>query len=254
MYQNCHYYTFWSIRIHPYAIWLTQCRPNLPAVHGPGPPRVALLFRVYISMMYLIASSSEEEHKQHLLQVFQCLSDYGILLNPPKCLFGVSSLDFLSHHVSSQGIRPLDSKVDIIRNFPQPTTARQLREFVGLINFYHRFIPHAAQILQSLNALIPAKHHPQQLVWTDEATTAFTASKEALAQAILLSHPKLSSPTCIVTDASDVAVGAVFQQVIEGVWCPISFFSKKLKPPETRYSAFLLAVYLATKHFRQYTH
>ena len=140
-------------------------------------------------------------------------------------------------------------------NFPQPTTARQLREFVGLINFYHRFIPHAAQILQPLNALIPAKHHPQQLVWTDEATTAFTASKEALAQATLLSHPKLSAPTCIVTDASDVAVGAVLQQVIEGVWCPISFFSKKLKPPETRYSAFdreLRAVYLATKHFRHF--
>ena len=209
---------------------------------------------VYIDDV-LIAGSSEEENKQHLRKVFQCLSDYGILLNLPKCLFGVSSLDFLGHHVSSQGIRPLDSKVDIIRNFPQPTTARQLREFVGLINFYHRFIPHAAQILQPLNALIPAKHHPQQLVWTDKATTAFTASKEALAQATLLSHPKLSAPTCIVTDASDVAVGAVLQQVIEGVWCPISFFSKKLKPPETCYSAFdreLLAVYLATKHFRHF--
>ena len=81
---------------------------------------------VYIDDV-LIASSFEEEHKQHLRQVFQRLSDYGILLNPPKYLFGISSLEFLGHHVSSQGIRPLDSKVDIIRNFPQPTTVRQLR-------------------------------------------------------------------------------------------------------------------------------
>jgi cleavage and polyadenylation specificity factor subunit 1 len=106
--------------------------------------------------------------------------------------------------------------------------------------------------LKPLNALIPAKHHPQKLVWT---STAFTEIKEALAQATLLSHPKPSAPTCIVTDASDIAVGAVLQQLIDGVWCPISFFSKQLKPSETRYSTFdreLLAVYLATKHFRHF--
>jgi cleavage and polyadenylation specificity factor subunit 1 len=71
----------------------------------------------------LVARSSKEEHKEHLKQVFQRLSDYGILINPSKCLFGVSSLEFLGHHVSGQGIRPLDSKVDAIRKFPLPSTA-----------------------------------------------------------------------------------------------------------------------------------
>jgi hypothetical protein len=94
----------------------------------------------------LIASTSPEEQKQHLQKVFQQLSDYGILINPSKCLFGVDSLDFLGHHVSSEGIRSLEGKVEAICQFPQPTTARQLRKFVGLINFYHQFIP---QILQT---------------------------------------------------------------------------------------------------------
>ena len=208
----------------------------------------------YIDDM-LIASSSQEEHEQHLRQVFQRLSDYGILINPAKCLFGVSSLDFLGHHVSSKGIRPLDSKVEAVVKFPQPTTARQLREFVGLINFYHRFIPHCADILRPLNALLAATRSSQSLSWTEGATKAFIDIKEALAQATLLNHPKPSAPTCIVTDASDTAVGAVLQQLIDGVWCPISFFSKKLKTSETRYSTFdreLLAVYLSIKHFRHF--
>jgi len=209
---------------------------------------------VYIDDV-LIASTSEEEHQNHLRQVFQRLSDYGILINPAKCLFGVSSLEFLGHHVSSEGIRPLDSKVDIVQRFPMPTSVRQLREFLGLVNFYHRFIPHCAQILQPLNTLLTATRSAQQLVWTEEATAAFANIKEALAQATLLNHPMPSTPTCIITDASDIAVGAVLQQFVQGVWCPISYFSKKLKPSETRYSTFdreLLAVYLAIKHFRHF--
>ena len=209
---------------------------------------------VYIDDV-LIASTSAEEHKHHLREVFQRLSEYGILINPLKCQLGVSSLDFLGHHVNSEGIRPLDSKVDVVRRFPMPTTVRQMREFLGLINFYHRFIPQCARISQPLSTLLATTRPSQQLAWTDEATAAFAELKEALAQATLLNHPKPSAPTCIVTDASDLAVGAVLQQLIEGVWCPISFFSKTLKPPETRYSAFdreLLAVYLAIKHFRHF--
>ena len=89
----------------------------------------------------------------------------------------------------------------------------------------------------------------------EETTTAFNKAKEALAKATLLNHPKPSSPTSITTDASDIAVGAVLQQFVDGVWCPISYFSKKLQPSETQYSTFdreLLAVYLSIKHFRHF--
>ena len=67
------------------------------------------------------------------------------------CKFGVPSLDFLCHLVDSSGIHPLPDKVQAVTDFPQPTSRRQLRAFVGLVNFYHRFIPGCARILQPLN-------------------------------------------------------------------------------------------------------
>ena len=89
----------------------------------------------------LIASSSHEQHLQHLQLVLERLSDHGLLINVGKSVFGVPSLDFLGHRMDSNGIRPL---VEVIRNFQQPTTQRQFREFLGLINFYRRFIPNCA--------------------------------------------------------------------------------------------------------------
>lgn len=204
----------------------------------------------------LIASSSPEEHLHHLRLVLERLSQHDLLINLSKSLFGVPSLDFLGHRVDSSGIRPLDVKVRAIRDFPQPTTQKKLRTFLGLINYYHRFIPNCAMILQPLNALLS---HPQNnsktLVWSDATSESFEGIKSALANTTLLVHPELNAPTCIKTDASDVAVGAVLQQYIQGQWLPISYFSRALKNAETRYSTFdreLLAIYLAVKHFRYF--
>ena len=94
-----------------------------------------------------------------------------------------------------------------------------------------------------------------QLQLNDNATAAFSAIKEALASATLLFHPIQEAPTSIMTDASSFAVGEVLQQYIEHQWCPIAYFSKKLKPSEIKYSTFdreLLAVYLAIKHFHYF--
>lgn len=204
----------------------------------------------------LIASSNPDEHKQHLRLVLERLSEHGILINPAKCVFGAEQLEFLGHHVDSQGIRPLEEKVQVIRHFPQPTTQRKLREFLGLVNFYHRFIPSCADILQPLNGLLTAaKSSNKTIVWSDSANAAFATIKEALANVALLAHPKSDASTSIISDASDTAVGAVLQQRIGSDWCPIAYFSKKLKPRETRYSTFdreLLGVYLAIKHFRHF--
>ena len=202
----------------------------------------------------LVASSSTEEHEQHLRSVFRRFEEYGVVINPVKCVFGVKELTFLGHHVNSKGIEPLNDKVEAVRDFPRPTSQRKLREFLGLINFYHRFLNHGAAILKPLNDLLAAPSgRKKELVWTDDALPAFTAAKETLANATLLSHPVLKAPTSIMTDASDVAVGAVLQQLVGDEWRPIAYFSKKLKPAETRYSTFdrkLLAIYLAIKHFR----
>jgi cleavage and polyadenylation specificity factor subunit 1 len=201
----------------------------------------------------LIASSSPEEHMQHLRTVFHQLSQFGIVINPLKCEFGADHLSFLGHHVSKEGIAPLEEKVKSVKDFPQPNSKRKLREFLGLINFYHRFIPQCAQLLQPLNTLLSNKY--KELTWTTEAMKAFYLIKDTLAQATLLSHPKPHAPLHIMTDASDVAVGAVLQQSVNKVCQPLAYFSKKLKPSELRYSTFdreLLAIYLAIKHFRHY--
>ena len=135
------------------------------------------------------------------------------------------------------------------------STTVAARRFIGLINFYHRFIPHGAELLHPLHALLNSKSKSQELSWNEDTTVAFLATKEALANATLLVYPKPDAPTCVMTDASDIAVGAVLQQYVNGTWHPISFFSKKMKPAETRYSTFdreLLAVYLAIRHFRHF--
>ena len=83
----------------------------------------------------LIASTNKEEHKQHLHLVFQLFKEYGVIINPSKCELGVTELTFLGHTLTSQGILPLQEKVTAIQDFPQPSTKRKLKEFLGLVNF-----------------------------------------------------------------------------------------------------------------------
>ena len=124
-----------------------------------------------------------------------------------------------------------------------------------MINFYCRFIPSAAKIMSPLFSALSGKANGKPLVWTDGMLTAFNEAKTALAEAALLTHPRKDTPTALVTDASDEAVGAVLQQHIHGEWLPLAFFSKQMRPPERKYSAFdkeLLALYLGTRHFRYF--
>ncbi len=151
-------------------------------------------------------------------------------------MFGVPALDFLGYHLDANGIRPLDQKVQVIRDFPLPKSQRKLREFLGLVNFYRQFIPHCAATLKPITDLLKGgSRSSDSLTWSDSATAAFDNVKQALADATLLVHPTPDAPTCLMTDASDIAVGAVLQQYVNGSWCPIAFFSKSLKDADTRY-------------------
>ena len=203
----------------------------------------------------LIASKSEKEHKLHLRLVFERLKEYGIILNPTKCSFGQTSLQFLGHTIDHNGIRPLHTKVSAVRDFPLPKSQQQLRKFLGMINFYHRFIPGCAELLHPLHSLLCHAATNKELNWSDVSRTAFIQAKEALAHATFLYHPKDSALTAIMTDASDLATGAVLQQRVDSQWLPISYFSQKLSPSERKYSTFdreLLAIYRAIKHFRYF--
>nr|VZI04584.1 unnamed protein product [Spirometra erinaceieuropaei] len=199
----------------------------------------------------LVASSTTEEHMEHLATVFDRLQQFGVVLNPSKCVFGVPSLEFLGHLVDSQGIRPFPSKVAAIRDFPSPTSKRQLQRFLGMVNFYRRFLPNCADLMLPLTNMLSGPKGPLEL--TGEALTAFERIKNPLADATLLTHPAPEAQLSLMVDASTVAVGAVLQQHLAGLTQPLAFFSKKLLPAETRYSTFgreLLAIYLAVKNFR----
>jgi cleavage and polyadenylation specificity factor subunit 1 len=202
----------------------------------------------------LIASTSQEEHLDHLRILFQRLEKYGVVVNPAKCVFGLPEVRFLGYLVSGSGTRPLPEKVDAIREYKQPQTVKGLRQFLGMSNFYRRFIPGAAKMQAPLNDLLQGNVKGRMPVtWNPAATAAFEQCKDALAQATLLAHPKPDAPLAIFTDASDYAIGAVLQQHVNGAWQPLEFFSAKLSPTERNYSAFdreLLAIYRAVKHSR----
>ncbi|CAH2099527.1 unnamed protein product [Euphydryas editha] len=125
---------------------------------------------------FLIFSRDEKEHKSHLHQLFKRLQQYGIVINTSKCVFGAKEVKFLGYTISYEGTKPLDTKVEAIKSFPEPKTIKQLRRFLGMINFYRRFIPSAAQIQAPLNNLLTGSvkgSHPVNL--RDDTLKAFEA-------------------------------------------------------------------------------
>ena len=100
-----------------------------------------------------------------------------MIINKAKCVFGVDSLDFLGHRISTKGISPLPDKVSAVRNFPRPEDAAGLQRFLGMINFYHRFVPHVAEILRPLYDALKGKPPPKVIDWTPSRDAAFSAAK-----------------------------------------------------------------------------
>ena len=133
-------------------------------------------------------------------------------------------MNFLSHTISAAGIRPHITRVEVVRTFPVPQDKKALHQFVGLINYYHCFVPKCAEIVQPLHLALA----DDSFIWTASCQQASEAAKTALSEAVMLVHPQPHAATCIKTDASNHAVGAVLEQFIHGQWKPISFFSKKL--------------------------
>ena len=201
----------------------------------------------------LVFSHSETEHKNHLCQVFGRLKEHGLIISSSKCEFGVSEIDFLGHHIDKNGVVPLKKKVQAVIDFPKPSTVKGLQEFLGMVNFYHRFVPNCATVMRPLYDATSSK--VKLVKWNTERDKAFASAKEALANATLLIHPCAEAPTALTVDASDFAVGAVLEQFTQGSWKPLAFFSRQLRAPERKYSTFdreLLGLYLAVRHFRYF--
>ncbi|GFU40796.1 retrovirus-related Pol polyprotein from transposon 17.6 [Trichonephila clavipes] len=197
-----------------------------------------------------------EEHRSHLRTIFQRLSSYGLKLNISKCVFGVTELIFLGHLITPDGIKPLPEKVQAVLDYKQPETVGSLRKFLGLLNFYRRFLPKAAEQQYLLSEFLKGskgKKDSKPLNWSSEAITAFQRCKQALADAALLAHPSPSAPLALHVNASDYAIGGALHQVVDSELQPLAFFSRKLTSSEKSYSAYdreLLAIYSAIRHFR----
>ncbi|GFU88559.1 hypothetical protein TNCV_4442361 [Trichonephila clavipes] len=159
-----------------------------------------------------------EEHRSHLRTIFQRLSSYGLKLNISKCVFGVTELVFLGHLITPDGIKPLPDKVQAVLDYKQPETVGSLRKFLGLLNFYRRFLPKAAEQQYILSEFLKGskgKKDSKPLNWSSEAITAFQRCKQALADAALLAHPSPSAPLALHVDASDYAIGGALHQVVD---------------------------------------
>lgn len=203
----------------------------------------------------LVYSRSKSEHLEHLEIIFKRLQSYGLLINEGKCEFGQSEVNFLGFHVSQHGTQPLEDKVEAIKQFPPPKTVNGLRRFLGMLNFYRRFIPHAAADQAPLHDMLsgPKVKGSHPLTWTAELLEAFENCKASIVRCTLLAHPVMNAPLALVTDASSSALGAVLQQMVDDEWQPLAFYSKKLNKSQQLYSAYdreLLAIYESVKHFR----
>jgi transposase InsO family protein len=203
----------------------------------------------------LVASNNQEQHKQHLRLLFERLRQYGIIINKAKCVFSKSNVKFLGYLIDSNGIQPLPEKVAVITNFKLSGTIKDLQRFLGIVNYYRRFIPHAAEAQLKLQNILSGKNKKTgaKILWTEELKRAFDTCKQTLANATLLVHPTSGAPLALYVDSSDFSVGGVLEQLVKGKWQPLAFFSTKLDATQQRYSTYdreLLAAYLSIRYFR----
>lgn len=127
----------------------------------------------------LVASESEMQHKDHLNTVFKRLDTFGLLLNINKCVFGVEKIDFSGYSISNSGTTPLPQKVQAILDYKKPHTVKELRKFLGMINFYRHFLPNTAKnqtpllVYQRGNK----KNDKIKIQWNEETNKAFQECK-----------------------------------------------------------------------------
>ncbi|GFT61143.1 transposon Tf2-9 polyprotein [Trichonephila clavipes] len=163
----------------------------------------------------LVASSTEEEHSEHLKMVFERFQQYGLRINVSKSVMGAAQVEYLGFLITAEGSRPLSEKVRAIINYKLPETIHDLRTFLGMINFYRRYLKDAAKTQAPLHELLKGakKKDRRKGHWTDDTRRSFEKCKTDLAEAALLSFPKFGLPLSLRTDASDFSVDAILQQL-----------------------------------------
>ncbi|XP_054830333.1 uncharacterized protein K02A2.6-like [Eublepharis macularius] len=203
----------------------------------------------------LIAGSTPSELSDRLREVLRCLQDTGLKVKKEKCQFGVPRVEFLGFLIDADGIHPTDSKVQAISQAPPPRSKKELQAFLGLLNFYHAFLPHKASLAEPLHHLLEKN---AKWTWDCRHARAFTAVKELLSSEAVLTHFDESKPLILASDASPYGIGAVLShRMPDGREAPIAYFSRSLSRAERNYAQIdkeALALVAGVKKFHDYVY
>jgi transposase InsO family protein len=213
----------------------------------------------------LIYSKNKEEHEQQLRQVLQRLKDHQLFAKLSKCTFFSDSIEYLGHIADGEGLRPNPRLVQALTDFPQPKTLKQLQSFLGLANYYRKFISNFSRIALPLTDATQnvSSSNLRPIEWTGQMQIAFKELKKALTSAPCLALPDPNGEFEVITDASEdaKAIGAVLVQNGH----PVAYESKKLNVHQLNYSvhdkemcAIMHALerwrpFLLGQHFKVYT-
>ena len=207
---------------------------------------------VYLDDIIVIGKTFPQ-HLHNLTKVLERLRNAGLKLQPKKCCLCSKQVEFLGHIVSPNGVSTDPKKIDKVANWPIPSCKREVQQFLGLANYYRRFVADFAKIAKPLHKLT---EKTATFTWDDECQTSFERLRSSLVTAPILAFPDLDKPFILDTDASDVGIGAVLSQKDDGGdERVVAYASKSLSRAEQHYCATrreLLAVVTFIRHFRPY--
>ena len=206
---------------------------------------------VYIDDV-IIFSSSFSDHLSRLKTVFDRFRAANLKLKPSKCHFAQDSVNYLGFIVSSSGIAPDPQKLEAVKSFPTPKTVKEVRSFLGLCNYYRRFVEGFSKIASPLNTLTRKNI---SFVWTPDCETAFSELRKRLCSPPILAYPHFSAPFHLYTDASQTALGYILGQIVDGKEVVLAYGGRELTVTEKRYSTTereALAVVDGIKRYQPY--
>ena len=207
---------------------------------------------VYIDDI-IVVGSTFDQHLSNLQKVFERLKQAGLKLQPQKCHFFQRQVQFLGHVISQDGISPDPEKTSKVAQWPVPTLTVEVQQFLGLANYYRRFVKDFASKAKPLHQLTVKK---LPFIWTADCQKSFDNLKQCLTTAPILAMPIWSKPFIIDTDACDSGIGAVLSQIDEnGMEHVVCYASRILTKAERNYCVTrkeLLAVVTFLQYFRQY--
>ena len=207
---------------------------------------------VYIDDI-VIMGKTFKNHLQNLRVVLEKLRGAGLRLKPAMCSLFREKVSFLGHVITRQGISTDPDKIDIVKKWSVPTSAREVQQFLGLVGYYRRYIQDFSMIATPLYRLT---ERGRAFEWTSECDAAFQELKQRLISAPVLIFPNFEKPFLLDTDGSETGVGAVLSQLSDdGQECVVAYGSRTLSKAERKYNVTrkeLLAVVTFVKHFRPY--